>query len=118
LSNEAETELQDALRVLRKHYRRTIKELAHEILENGAKFDEPARFGGPASEINERYAERLSHLATVYHSLEKVGPTLYKEQGRDLAEDEFLCLACRTVIKREQNQCPKCGWRWQPGRAY
>lgn len=101
----------EALAILNRYYREMATRLAEEVVENEAEFAPP--FLGEAESLVEKYVAPLHNLGAAHEILRVVGEAIFREKAAQLGPEDYLCFGCRTVMRKDQNECPKCGWSWR-----
>lgn len=100
-----------ALRLVGRHYKTVMDELAEEVIEQEEEFGK-GRFGR-ADEIIEKYYHRLQPICTVYTNLRNVGGAENPKGEEALSKEQFRCFGCGGVIEANEQECRKCRWTWK-----
>ncbi|MGN6386381.1 MAG: hypothetical protein ACTHMT_09095 [Verrucomicrobiota bacterium] len=104
-------EYEGALRIVGRHFRVVMRELAEEVIENQEEFDK-GRFGN-ADAILEKYYARLHPICLVHSNLRVMTRAKKPDGDKPLRKDQFRCFSCGGVIEAEDQECKLCHWTWK-----
>ena len=109
--NIPQRKLDEAHKVLKVYYRDLVHRMAEEILENKEAF-ESDEFSNKADDLLEKYSKRFYAVCMTYSNLSQFVNRIKPYGTEPISKNEFRCFACGSVIRREDESCRVCGWRW------
>ena len=105
-----------ALEIIEGFHRAQAEELAEDIIENEDNF----YLGGfgAGNDILDKYYARFHRIELAKCALRKASREFRRDikmRNKDvkLKEDEFLCFACRNIVRRNDQECSECGFTWE-----